>query len=63
MKTLFEVDTAHAARTGIALSGSIAIAVIASSSTDRLIAFGTSMLVTLITVVAIKEPSTRAKKN
>ena len=63
MKTLFEVDTAHAAQTGIALSGSIAIAVIASSSTDRLIAFGASMLVTLITVVAIKEPSTGAKKN
>ena len=62
MKTLFEVDTAHAARTGIALSGSVAIAIIASSSQDRLIAFGASTLVTLITIVAIKEPSMRRKE-
>ena len=62
MKTLLEVDTAHAARTGIALSGSIAIAIIASSSQDRLIAFGASMLVTLITIVAIKEPSMLKRK-
>ena len=48
MKLLFEVDAAHASRTGIALRASMAIAIVAATAHDRVIAFSAAAFIAVI---------------
>ena len=58
----FEIDTAHTVRAAIALGACSAIATIATQATEPIIVFGTTLLITAISVLAIMEPR-RAKRN
>ena len=61
MKHLFEVDTAHTARTGIALGASAVIAIVAATTYDRVIAVSATVFITLIAIAVIKEQKAKTK--
>ena len=61
MKSVFEVDTAHSAQTGIALGASTLIVLVAALAYDRVIAISATVAIAVIAIAAIKEQQ-RTKK-
>ena len=63
MKYEFEVDTAHTARTLIALGAFGAIATVSASAYDRFIAIVATLLISATFIVAIKEQKAQSKSS
>ena len=63
MKYKFEVDTAHAARTLIALGASGAIATVTASAYNRVIVIVAALCISAIAIMEIKEQKAQSKSS